>query len=164
MVIDHQTLRELGATMHTCPFTFQSQLSRDLWESHFLYTVSNSGCYTRSIIKYLSYNIILLERTLRDFLGVPGKYLSVFFFEMSREGRFCDLLYWNCVFIGCRLWSDCSCQIEPIREGWGKVQGCKSAFGGFLFPPGDSRFWQRNQRGRMCLCGLVSLVDHPAHH
>lgn len=46
-----------------------------------------------SIIKYLSYSIIWLAGVFRGFLGAPGKYLSVFFLEMSREGRFRDLLY-----------------------------------------------------------------------
>lgn len=48
-----------------------------------------------SIIKYLSYSIIRLEGIFRGFLGVPGKYLSVFFVQMSREGGFYDLLYGN---------------------------------------------------------------------
>ena len=46
-----------------------------------------------SIIKYLSYSIIWLAGIFRDFLGAPGRYLSVFFFQMSREGRFHDVLY-----------------------------------------------------------------------
>lgn len=117
-----------------------------------------------SIIKYLSYSIIRLEGIFRGFLGVPGKYLSVFFVQMSREGGFYDLLYGNPAR---RMWglellvSSHERQIR-IREEQRGEQGLVTLVSGFS-GPAHRRVTSAKEGDRwpLCLPPVVSIILFP---